>query len=98
VSRADDESTALDTSQIKRLYFGCALPDKTVRYRADSSLAYSLACLRLMEHARSSGEDFEFGPLTLEGMREEGLVVTGPDLESVGMVLAGIPGLVESDA
>lgn len=72
--------------------------DKTVRYRADSALAYSLAVITLVEHARATKADFEFGPLTIEGLAETGLVVTGPDLEEVEQLLAGIPGLVASDA
>lgn len=74
------------------------MPDKTVRFRADSPLSYSLAILQLVEHARGTSGDYEFGPLTLEGLTTHGLVVTGPDLEEVEELLAGVPGLVESEA
>ncbi len=76
------------------------MPDKTARYRADSSLSYTLAILKLVEHSRKSPEDprIEFGPMTLEGMITHGLVVTGPDLSEVGKLLSEVPGLVESDA
>ena len=74
------------------------MPDKTVRFRADSPLSYSLAVISLVEHARSTQQEFTFGPLTVEGLTQGGLVVTGPDLGEVEELLAGIPGLVASDA
>lgn len=70
---------------------------KTIRYRAAMGLAYSVAMLALMEYARSSTENFTFGPMTLEALEDQGLAISGTDLEGVQRVLAGIPGLYISD-
>ena len=72
--------------------------DKTLRFRADMPLAYATAVIRLVEYARESNDDFEFGPLELAALKHTGLVVTGPDLNGVAELLAGIPGLAEKDA
>lgn len=72
--------------------------DETLRFRGDMPLAYGQAIIALTAYAREHPEEFEFGPLDLAAMRRSGLVVTGPDLEGVTEVLAGIPGLVEVPA
>lgn len=72
--------------------------DRTLRYRADMPLAYAQAVIALVEHARNSKDEFEFGPLELAALKHTGLVVTGPDLNGVAGLLAGIPGLAETDA
>lgn len=71
-------------------------PDQTLRYRGDS-LAYSVALLFLLEHARASADDFSYGPVDLDALDAQGLVVSGPRLDSVAKVLAGIPGLYRSE-
>jgi hypothetical protein len=61
-------------------------------------LAYSVALLLLMEHAWTSKDKFEFGPWDLDALENEGLVISGSDLEGARVVLAGIPGLYLADA
>jgi len=70
----------------------------TLRYRAVMRLAYSVALLRLMEYARSGREEFKFGPVDLDALEDQGLVVSGPDLSGVLTILADIPGLYLSDS
>lgn len=70
---------------------------RTLRYRAVMNLAYSVALLYLLEHARQTREEFEFGPMDLAALEDQGLTVSGPRLDSVEKVLAGIPGLYLSD-
>lgn len=74
-----------------------AVEPQTLRYRAVMSLAYSVALLYLLEYARESGDDFEYGPMSLEALQDQGLVVSGSRLEGVQRVLAEIPGLYLSD-
>jgi hypothetical protein len=66
---------------------------QTLRYRGAMRLAYSLALLLLMEYSRSSKDVFEFGPLNLDALENQGLVLSGPDLAGAQKVLADIPGL-----
>lgn len=90
----------LDERQDPLLCSSCqgAKVDQTIRFRGDMPLAYAYAVILLTEHARTSGEEFDFGPLDQAAMRRSGLVVTGPDLTGVTEVLAGLPGLVRADA
>jgi hypothetical protein len=60
-------------------------------------LSYSVALLLLMEYSRSSKDMFEFGPMDLAALENQGLVISGPDLAGAQKVLAGIPGLYLSD-
>ena len=66
---------------------------QTLCWRAAMRLSYSVALMLLMEHARGTGEEFEYGPLSLDALEEQGLRVTGTRLEGVQKVLADIPGL-----
>lgn len=70
---------------------------QTLRYRGAMRLAYSVALLLLMERARESKDVFEFGPMDLDALENQGLVVSGLDLAGVQEILAGIPGLYLSD-
>jgi hypothetical protein len=70
---------------------------QSFRYRAGMRLAYSVALLLLMEHARTSKDKYEFGPWDLDTLENQGLVISGPDLEGPRVVLAGIPGLFLSE-
>ena len=70
---------------------------RTLRYRAVMSLAYSVALLYLMEYARMSREDFEYGPMDLAALEDQGLTVSGPRLDGVMKALADIPGLYLSE-
>jgi hypothetical protein len=67
----------------------------TLRFFADSRIPLAHAVIALVEHARGSEDNFEFGPLDLAVMTESGLTVAGPDLDGVAMLLSRIPGLVE---
>jgi hypothetical protein len=75
------------------------MPDQTLRYRAQTRLPYALALRDLAEYAHFHPDpDFTFGPMTLERMESEGLVISGPGLEGVKALLSSVPGLVESDS
>jgi hypothetical protein len=70
---------------------------RTLRYRAAMNIAYAVALLYLLEYARSSREDFEYGPMDLAALHDQGLIVSGSRLDGVQKVLAEIPGLYLSD-
>lgn len=72
-------------------------PADSYRYRAAMRLAYSVALLLLMEHAWITHDKFEFGPMDLDALEAQGLVISGPDLEGARVVLAGVPGLFLSE-
>lgn len=72
-------------------------PANTIRYRAVMRLAYAVAMLNLLEYARESGDDFEYGPMDLDLLEAHGLTVSGPRLEGVQKVLGEIPGIYPSD-
>jgi hypothetical protein len=79
-----------------------ALPEpaeavETVRYRAVMQLAYAVALLHLLEYARESREVFEYGPMSLAALEDQGLTISGPRLDGARKVLAEIPGLYLSD-
>jgi hypothetical protein len=56
-----------------------------------------VALLLLMEHARESKDKFDFGPMDLDALENQGLVISGPDLAGAQKILADIPGLYLSD-
>jgi hypothetical protein len=66
---------------------------QTIRYRAVMRLSYSVALLHLLEYARESREEFEYGPMSLAALDNQGLTICGPKLDGVQKVLADIPGL-----
>jgi hypothetical protein len=70
---------------------------QSLRYRGAMRLAYSVALLLLMEHAWQSKAMFEFGPMDLDSLENQGLTISGPDLVGVQAVLEGIPGLFLSE-
>jgi hypothetical protein len=74
-----------------------AVEPQTLRYRAPMELAYVVALLLLMEYARESDDRFTYGPMSLEALRDQGLLVSGLRLDGVRKVLAEIPGLHLSD-
>lgn len=68
----------------------------TVRYWADSTIPLAHAIVELVRYARSHEDDldqFEFGPLDVQAMREQGLTVSGPRLAGVTRLLEQVPGL-----
>ncbi len=69
----------------------------SLRYRGAMRLSYSVALLLLMEHSWTSKDVFEFGPMDLDALENEGLVLSGRDLEGARVILAGIPGLFLSE-
>jgi hypothetical protein len=70
----------------------------TVRFRAESRVVYARALLALTEHARTSASEFTFGPLHMAALEEQGLAVTGPDVQAwADDFLAEIPGLHRAD-
>jgi hypothetical protein len=74
-----------------------APPVQSFRYRAAMRLGYSVALLLLMEHARTSKDKFSFGPWDLDALEDQGLIISGLELEGARVVLAGIPGLFLSE-
>ena len=70
---------------------------QTIRYRAVMSLSYSVALLHLLEYACASREAFEFGPMSLAALADQGLAVSGVNLAGVQKVLAEVPGLYLSE-
>jgi hypothetical protein len=64
-----------------------------VRYRASSRASMAAALLALLEFARRSDSDFEFGPLDLNEAMKVGLVVRGLDPGRAALVLRNVPGL-----
>lgn len=72
----------------------------TRRYVATIRLSYQVALHRLFRYARTSTDQFEYGPMSLDAMEDSGLVVSAPserDMKGVAAVLAGVPGLYPSD-
>jgi hypothetical protein len=75
------------------------LADQTLRYRAQTRLPYALALTALAEYAHLHPDpDFTIGPMDLERVESEGLVISGPDLTGVKARLERVPGLVEWDS
>jgi hypothetical protein len=70
---------------------------QTFRYRAVMQLAYAVALLHLLEYARESRAVFEYGPMSLAALEDQGLTISGPRLAGAQKVLAEIPGLYLSD-
>jgi hypothetical protein len=71
----------------------------TIRYRAPSNLSYTMAMVELVKYARTHPEPpFTFEPLTLDRLENEGLVISGPELDGVSDLLKAVPGLVEVPA
>lgn len=74
---------------------------ETRRFRASSTVAYSHALIVLTQHARTSGQDFEFGPVgSVQSIVNNGLAITGS--EAVVQALAElleqqVPGLYVSE-
>jgi hypothetical protein len=53
-------------------------------------MSYALAAIALVEYARSHPrEDFAFGPLSASAMAENGLTLSGADLNGPAAVLLG---------
>lgn len=69
-----------------------------VRYRGDSPAALADAVIALLEYARNSGDDFEFGPLRLHDLERDGLLIEGDNLTRVTAVLATIAGIAVVDS
>ncbi len=69
-----------------------------IRYRGDSPVALAAAVVALLRHARESSDDFTFGPLRLLELERDGLELAGPDLGGAMTVLAGVPGIAQTEA
>lgn len=65
---------------------------ETVRFRALRRLDYARALIALTELARTwDGPEFSYGPMSLAGMEQQGVVITGDDV-------AGPAGLLRKDS
>jgi hypothetical protein len=54
-----------------------------------------MAIVELFQYARDHPEpDFGFGPLDLGQLENEGLAVSGRDLDGVRAILGNVPGLI----
>lgn len=77
------------------------MADVTRRFRAATSVSYGYALAALIRYARDHDADFSFGPVGNVSVRDNGLVITGP--EAVVEVLTDLldreaPGLTEVEA
>lgn len=71
----------------------------SLRYRAATHISYALALIALVRYARVHPEpDFQFGPLNLEALDKQGLVISGVELSDVSDLMEGIEGLTEVPA
>lgn len=74
------------------------MADATIRFRAGSRLAYAQALISLTELAREGTRDFSFGPLDLGALEDQGLTISGPDLEKwADDFMGSAPGLHRAD-
>lgn len=69
------------------------MPSYTFRSADQAELAQ--AVLVLLSHARSSMDEFSFGPRTMDRLAREGLTVKGKDADAVAELLRSRPGLTE---
>lgn len=69
-----------------------------VLYRGDGPTALASAVTALLQHARDTDDDFEFGPLRLADLERDGLLIEGDNLTRVSTVLAAIPGIAAVDS
>lgn len=67
-----------------------------MRFYFDSSEAVSRAVLLLVTQARSTTEDFSFGPLDLKSLLKDGLSVVGAS-DSLLSRLSKLPGVLAED-
>lgn len=77
------------------------MTDVTRRFRAASTLPYSQAIVLVAEYARTSTEDFSFGPLNVSAMVNNGLTITGPAevVKDISDLLEReVPGLYAAEA
>lgn len=71
---------------------------ETLRFRAPTRLSYVHALLALVHRARTTDEEFTFGPVALPALEEQGLAVSGPGIRSwADDFLAEVPGLYLAD-
>jgi hypothetical protein len=69
-----------------------------LRFRADGPDVYATALLRLISYARTSTDDFTFGPVSISDCVRDGISLKGPDLFGAVGVLAAISGLSQVEA
>lgn len=76
------------------------MSDTTLRYRSSHDTSYALALVALLDYARKSEAQFVFGPMRLEALRNEGLVVTSQDVsvDDLARILESVPGLFLGEA
>lgn len=68
-----------------------------IRFRSDTPEALVAGIESLMQLARSRTDlNFSFGPLSLDALIRDGLVVHGPDEDAAGKALTKISGLAET--
>lgn len=71
----------------------------TARFRSQTRYGYSRALLALTELARRhDGPEFSFGPLSLDGLEQQGLVLSGEDITSPLALLRADVLLTEAEA
>lgn len=72
---------------------------ESIRYHAASRYTYAVAISRLLDLARwQDGPGFQFGPVRLADLEQNGLEVTGTDLSGVSDVLRQVPGLARIES
>lgn len=74
------------------------MTDQRQTYRTDSTLASCAALVALLQLARTSSEEFSFGPTSWQAIEQQGITVSGTDITAAKHTLAAIPGVVEVDS
>ncbi len=69
-----------------------------LRYRGDGPDALAHAVVALLQHARTSTDEFTFGPLRLAELERDGLLIDGDDLGAVMTALTTVAGIAQVDA
>jgi len=72
--------------------------EQVLRFRAESRIIYATALVSLTKRARSSDEKFTFGPLDMDALEDQGLLISGPDILGwADDFLRQVPGLYRSE-
>jgi len=75
-----------------------AVADQTIRFRAESRITYARALVALTRIARETARDFEYGPLDMAALEDQGLVLTGSGVtEWADDFMGQVPGLYRDE-
>jgi hypothetical protein len=72
---------------------------ETVRFRALRRLDYARGLVALTELARAwDGPEFSYGPMSITGMEQQGIVISGEDVTGPAGLIARDPAFFEVPA